>query len=141
MVHVERRLITKTPRLRSALGQTLRLAALTTLITVPLGLGLAMGLTRWTKWVRSAGSVPPVPRSRSPRSVLAVELFFAVSELYDAVPLGTPAQLLGHVVFMLPVVVLIIEARLVLIGPSYEETATKLGATHCARRVGCWCRC
>ena len=43
--------------LRSALGQTLRLAALTTLITVPLGLGLAMGLTRWTKWVRSAGSV------------------------------------------------------------------------------------
>jgi ABC-type spermidine/putrescine transport system permease subunit II len=115
--------------LRSALGQTLRLAALTTLITVPLGLGLAMGLTRWTKWVRSAGSVLVLFPLAIPEIVLAVGLFFAVSELYDVVPFGTYAQLLGHVVFMLPVVVLIIEARLLLVGPSYEETATDLGAS------------
>jgi ABC-type spermidine/putrescine transport system permease subunit I len=115
--------------LRSALGQTLRLAALTTFITVPLGLGLAMGLTRWSKWTRSISSVLVLFPLAIPEIVLAVGLFFAVSELYNAIPFGTPAQLLGHVVFMLPVVVLIIEARLLLIGPSYEETATDLGAS------------
>jgi ABC-type spermidine/putrescine transport system permease subunit I len=115
--------------LRSALFQTLRLAVLTTIITVPLGLGLAMGITRWTKWVRSSTSLLVLMPLAIPEIVLAVGLFFAVSELYDFMPFGTPAQLLGHVVFMLPVVVLIIEARLLLVGPSYEETATDLGAS------------
>jgi spermidine/putrescine transport system permease protein len=127
----------KDDTLRSALGQTLRLAALTTVITVPLGLGLAMGLTRWTRWKRSASSVLVLVPLAIPEIALAVGLFFAVSELYHVIPFGTPAQLIGHVIFMLPVVVLIIEARLLLVGPSYEETATDLGASplRAARRV------
>ena len=115
--------------LRSALGQTLRLAALTTIITVPLGLGLALGITRWRGRVRAASSMLVLVPLAIPEIVLAVGLFFAVSELYDFIPFGTYAQLLGHVVFMLPVAVLIIEGRLLLVGPSYEETAMDLGAS------------
>ena len=118
----------KDDALRAALGQTLRLAALTTAIALPLGLGLAMGLARWTRWLRSASSVLVLAPLAIPEIVLAVGLFYAVSELYHFMPFGTQAQLLGHVIFMLPVVVLIIEARLLLIGPSYEETAMDLGA-------------
>ncbi|HEY6567336.1 MAG TPA: iron ABC transporter permease [Actinomycetota bacterium] len=113
----------------SALGQTLRLAFLTTIITVPLGLGLAMGITRWRGRVRAASSFLVVAPLAIPEIVLAVGLFFAVSELYDFLPFGTFAQLLGHVVFFLPVSVLIIEGRLLLVGPSYEETAMDLGAS------------
>ncbi|MEX0985798.1 MAG: ABC transporter permease subunit [Actinomycetota bacterium] len=115
--------------LMSALGQTLRLAALTTIITVPLGLGLAMGITRWRGRARGASSVLVLAPLAIPEIVLAVGLFFAVSELYDFLPFGTLAQLLGHVVFLLPVAVLIIEGRLLLVGPSYEETAMDLGAS------------
>lgn len=115
--------------LLSALSQTLRLAALTTIITVPLGLGLAMGITRWRGRARGATSLLVLAPLAIPEIVLAVGLFFAVSELYDFLPFGTYAQLLGHVVFMLPVAVLIIEGRLLLVGPSYEETAMDLGAS------------
>ena len=52
-----------------------------------------------------------------------------MSELYDFLPFGTYAQLLGHVAFVLPVAVLIVEGRLLLVGPSYEETAMDLGAS------------
>jgi spermidine/putrescine transport system permease protein len=119
----------KDDALRAALFQTFRLAALTTLIAVPLGLGLAMGLTRWRRSMRSATSVLVLVPLAIPEIVLAVGLFYAVSELYHAIPFGTQAQLMGHVIFMLPVVVLIIEARLLLIGPSYEEGAMDLGAS------------
>ena len=87
-----------------------------------------MGLARWTRWLRSASSFLVLVPLAIPEIVLAVGLFYAVSELYHFIPFGTQAQLLGHVIFMLPVVVLIIEARLLLIGPSYEETAMDLGA-------------
>lgn len=115
--------------LRAALFQTFRLAALTTLITVPLGLGLAMALTRWRRVMRSGTKLLVLVPLAIPEIVLAVGLFYAVSELYHAIPFGTQAQLMGHVIFMLPVVVLIIEARLLLVGPSYEEVAMDLGAS------------
>lgn len=115
--------------LRGALLQTLRLAALTTIITVPLGLGLALGISRWRPKVRVASSMLILIPLAIPELVLAVGLFFAVSELYNSLPFGTYAQLLGHVAFVLPVAVLIMEGRLLLVGPSYEETAMDLGAS------------
>jgi spermidine/putrescine transport system permease protein len=45
------------------------------------------------------------------------------------VPLGFAAQLLGNVTFSLASVVVIVRARLVSIGPSFEEAARDLGAT------------
>jgi ABC-type spermidine/putrescine transport system permease subunit II len=115
--------------LRDALVQTLRLAALTTIVAVPLGLGLALGITRWRGRVRAASSILVLVPLAIPELVLAVGLFFAVSELYDFLPFGTYAQLLGHVAYVLPVAVLIVEGRLLLVGPSYEETAMDLGAS------------
>jgi ABC-type spermidine/putrescine transport system permease subunit II len=115
--------------LRDALVQTLRLATLATIITVPLGLGLALGITRWLGKVRAATSMLVLVPLAIPELVLAVGLFYAVSELYHFLPFGTYAQLLGHVAYVLPVVVLIVEGRLLLVGPSYEETAMDLGAS------------
>jgi ABC-type spermidine/putrescine transport system permease subunit I len=112
-----------------ALVQTLRLAALTTIIAVPLGLGLALGLTRWRGKVRAASSMLVMVPLAIPELALAVGLFYAVSQLYHFIPFGTYAQLLGHVAYVLPVVVLIVEGRLLLVGPSYEETAMDLGGS------------
>ena len=44
-------------------------------------------------------------------------------------PLGTPAQLLGLATFQLSYPVVIVRARLLGIGPEYEEAAMDLGAT------------
>ena len=48
-------------------------------------------------------------------------------------PLGTVAQLLGHVTFSISFVVIIVRGRLLSIGPEYEEAATDLGASPCRR--------
>lgn len=117
------------PALRNALAQTLRLATATTILTVPLGLGLALGVTRWRGRVRTWGNFLVLVPLVIPELVLAVGLFFAVSELYRFLPFGTDAQVFGHVAFVLPVVVVILQARLLALGTSFEETAMDLGAS------------
>ena len=52
-----------------------------------------------------------------------------VHELYTGIPLGRPAQMLGHVTFTLSFVVVIVRGRLTAIGRQYEEAARDLGAT------------
>ena len=51
------------------------------------------------------------------------------SNLYTGVPLGRPAQLLGHVTFSMSYVVVVSRGRLLAIGRDYEEAARDLGAT------------
>jgi spermidine/putrescine transport system permease protein len=49
--------------------------------------------------------------------------------LYQAVPLGRPAMLLGHVTFSISYVLVIVRSRLLAIGGEYEEAAQDLGAS------------
>ena len=116
------------PTLRGALEQSLRLAGLDMLIAVPLGVGLAIGLTRW----RGHGARPvnylmlfPLV---TPEIVMAVSLFLVFDHLYN-VPFGTQAQVLGQVTFSISYVVIIVRGRLLSVGPEYEEAARDLGAS------------
>lgn len=116
------------PALRGALEQSLRLAALDIAIAVPLGVMLAIGLTRW----RGFGSRPVnylmlLPLV-TPEIVMAVSLLLVFVTLYG-IQLGTIAQVLGQVTFSISYVVLVVRGRLLSIGPEYEEAAADLGAS------------
>ncbi len=117
------------PDLRSALFQSMRLAAIAVALTVPLGVALALGLTRWRG--RGAGTsrfVSLVPLV-TPEIVMGVALFLVFVNLLTFIPLGTTAQAIGHITFSLSFVLIIVRARLISIGPEYEEAAQDLGAS------------
>ena len=117
------------PDLRAALFQSMRLAALAVVITVPLGVALAIGLTRWRGHVaRTSRFVSLVPLV-TPEIVAGVALFLVFVYVLDFVQLGTTAQAIGHVTFSLSFVLIIVRARLISIGPEYEEAAQDLGAS------------
>ena len=52
----------------------------------------------------------------TPEIVMGAMLFLVFTTLYTAIPLGRPAQMLGHVTFSLSYVVVIVRGRLLTIG-------------------------
>jgi spermidine/putrescine transport system permease protein len=116
------------PALRGALEQSLRLAALDMLIAVPLGVGLAIGLTRWRGFgARPVNFLMLFPLV-TPEIVMAVSLLLVFVSLYK-IQLGTTAQALGQVTFSISYVVLVVRGRLLSVGRQYEEAARDLGAS------------
>ncbi len=113
---------------RGALEQSFKLALLDVVIAVPLGVALAIFLSRW----RGAGS-RPISLLASlplvvPELVLAVSLFVLLTTVVKFVHLGTVAQVVGQVTFSLPFVIVITRGRLAAIPITYEEAALDLGA-------------
>ena len=116
------------PALHSALEQSFRLAGFDMLISVPLGIGLAIGLTRWRGFgARPVNYLMLFPLV-TPEIVMAVSLLLVFGHLYG-VALGTEAQVLGQVTFSISYVVIIVRGRLLSVGPEYEEAARDLGAS------------
>jgi spermidine/putrescine transport system permease protein len=117
------------PDLRSALLQSLRLAAIAVLVTVPLGVALAIGLTRWRG--RGAGTSRAVSLATlvTPEIVMGTALLLVFVHVFTFVQLGTLAQAIGHITFSLVFVLIIVRGRLLAIGPEYEEAARDLGAS------------
>jgi spermidine/putrescine transport system permease protein len=116
------------PTMRGALEQSMKLAGLDMLIAVPLGVGLAIGLTRWRGFgARPVNFLMLFPLV-TPEIVMAVSLLLVFVTLYK-IQLGTTAQALGQVTFSISYVVLVVRSRLLSIGPSYEEAARDLGAS------------
>jgi spermidine/putrescine transport system permease protein len=116
------------PSLRGAIEQSLKLGGLDMLIAVPLGVGLAIGLTRWRGYgARPVNYLMLFPLV-TPEIVMAVSLLLVFSLLYS-IPFGTEAQTLGQVTFSISYVVIIVRGRLLSIGPEYEEAARDLGAS------------
>jgi spermidine/putrescine transport system permease protein len=117
------------PSLREAVYQSLELASLAMLLAVPLGVLLALALTRWRG--RGSGSARFVSLFPlvTPEIVMGTALFLTFVHLFKFVELGTPAQVIGHVTFSISFVVIIVRARLLSIGPEYEEAAMDLGAS------------
>ena len=65
-----------------------------------------------------------------PEIILGVSLYILFTSLFrNVIQLGTNAQLLGLISFQLSYPVIIVRARLLSIGPEYEEAAMDLGAT------------
>ena len=115
--------------LHSALRNSLILAVLTMLISTPLGIALALGLARWrAKVAKGANWLMLVPLV-TPEIVMGASLLLVFTNLYTGIPLGRPAQLLGHVTFSISYVVVVARGRLLSIGRDYEEAARDLGAS------------
>lgn len=117
------------PRLQHALLQSLKLAGLDMLIATPLGVLLALGLARWRGPAAAASNFIMLFPLVTPELMMGVSLFLVFVHLFNFIPLGTTAQVLGHVTFSLSYVVVIVRGRLFSIGRQYEEAAADLGAT------------
>ncbi|NBU60760.1 MAG: ABC transporter permease [Actinobacteria bacterium] len=115
--------------MRNAIVNSLVLAFATILLVTPLGIALAIGAQRIrgrsANFVQGLTSTPLI----TPEIVVGAALLLTFTRLFTAVPLGYVAQLLGNVTFSLASVVVIVRARLVSIGSSFEEAARDLGAS------------
>jgi spermidine/putrescine transport system permease protein len=116
------------PALRGALEQSLKLAALDMALAVPLGVALALGLTRWRGYGSRPANLLMLFPLVMPEIVMAVSLLLVFVTLYR-IDLGTTAQVLGQVTFSVSFVVVVVRGRLLSIGGEYEEAATDLGAS------------
>ena len=117
------------PSLHTALFHTLRLGLLVTAVTIPLGVLLALGLDRWRGRLPTGVGFLVLLSFVLPDTLLAVALLFVATTLSTPVTLGTVGQVLGLVTFQLSYPVVIVRARLLTIGPQYEQAAVDLGAT------------
>jgi len=119
--------------LQTALLHTFRLGILVTLITVPLGTLLALGLDRWRGRLPAGANFLVLLSFVLPEVLLAVALLFVATTLSATlatpVRLGTTGQIIGLVTFQLSYPVIIVRARLLTIGRQYEEAAVDLGAS------------
>lgn len=117
------------PSLHAALLHTLRLGVIVTLVTVPLGVLLALGLDRWRGRIPAGASFLVLLSFVLPEALLAVALLFVATTLDTPLQLGLVGQVLGLVTFQLSYPVVIVRARLLTIGSQYEQAAIDLGAT------------
>jgi spermidine/putrescine transport system permease protein len=117
------------PSLRTALTHTLVLAVLTTVVAVPLGVAFALGLDRWHGRGSGSVNVAMLLSFVIPEIVLAIGLFYMIILLRTPFMLGSTAQVVGLVTFQLSYPVIIVRARLLTIGPQYEEAARDLGCS------------
>ena len=118
------------PAMRTAMFQTYRLSILTVLIAVPLGTLFAIGIDRWHGRPARGSNFLMLLSFVVPEIILGVSLYILFTALFqNVIPLGTKAQLLGLIAFQISYPVIIVRARLLSIGPEYEEAAMDLGAT------------
>jgi ABC-type spermidine/putrescine transport system permease subunit II len=116
----------------AALQNSLLVASTSTLLATGLGLGLALGLHQWSAPSASGRALNAIEGLLLLPLVIpevlmgvALLLFFVLIKL----PLGLLTIILAHTTFNLPVVVIIILARLRKLDPRLEEAAQDLGAT------------
>jgi spermidine/putrescine transport system permease protein len=117
------------PSLHESVIQTLRLGILTTVITVPIGVGFAIGIDRWRGRTSNGLNFVMIFSFVIPELLLAVALFMLVTQSLTFIRLGTPAEVAGLVVWCISWPAIIVRARLVSIGKTYEEAAADLGAS------------
>lgn len=117
------------PALRAAVLQSLKLASLTMLISVPLGVAFALALNRWRSRTSAGSNFLMLFSFVTPELILAVSLFLLFINAFKFIGLGTFAQLFGLVVLAVAYPVVIVRARLLSLGREYEEAAMDLGAS------------
>jgi spermidine/putrescine transport system permease protein len=121
------RLLAQDEALRLAVGNSLVVGLFSTIIATVLGLGAALGLERQSfkgrQFLESALLLPLV----IPEVMMGVSLmlFFVLVSM----PLSLVTVTIAHAAFNLPVVLVILRARLRKLDPSLEEAARDLGAT------------
>ena len=117
------------PALHEAVIQTLRLAVLTTVVAVPIGVLFAIGVNRWRSRQASAWTFLMLLAFVMPELIFGVGIFLLLTNLLTFVRLGTTAQFLALVAWNISWPAIIVRARLQSIGDDYEEAARDLGAS------------
>ena len=118
------------PDLRAAMVQTFKLSTVTAVVAVILGTLFAIGIDRWHGRPARTSNFTMLLSFVVPEIILGVSLFLLFTQVLKAfIPLGTGAQWLGLITFQMSYPVIIVRARLLTIGPEYEEAAMDLGAT------------
>jgi len=117
------------PALQHAVVQTLKLSLLTALIAVPLGVLFAIGLHRWRGVSSRSTNFLMMFSFVTPELILAVALFLLFNQAFRSIGYGTTAQATGLIVLSVAYPVVIVRARLLSLGSSYEEAAQDLGAS------------
>ncbi|MEJ8570013.1 ABC transporter permease [Microbaculum marinum] len=110
-----------------AFRTSLLLGALTALISTTLGVLASVALVRYKVPGSNLISTVLIAPILVPEVVLAVALLLFLNFL--SIPKSFPLLLMGHVIFTLPFVVLVVQARLVGIRRDMEEAAMSLGAS------------
>jgi len=117
------------PALRAAMLQTFKLSTITVLIAVPIGTAFAIGIDRWHGRPAQPANFTMLFSFVVPEIILGVSFFLLFTYVIKSmIPLGTTAQSLGLITFQMSYPVIIVRARLLSIGPEYEEAALDLGA-------------
>ena len=110
-----------------ALQNSLLIAVVSTVIATLLGVSAAIGLERLSRrhraWLDAVLLLPLV----MPEIMMGVALLLLF--VLVKVPLGLLTVTIGHAVFNLPVVLVVVRARLRKLDPHLEEAAQDLGAT------------
>jgi len=110
-----------------AFRTSLILGALTAVISTTLGVLAGLALVRYKVPGSNLISTILIAPILVPEVVLAVALLLFLNFL--SLPKSFPLLLMGHVIFTLPFVVLVVQARLVGIRRDMEEAAMSLGAS------------
>jgi spermidine/putrescine transport system permease protein len=125
------RALTADESLLAALQNSLIVASVSTVLATLLGLGVALGLHRHTG--SGGGGITGLLEGALLLPLVIPEVMMGVALLLFFVliqlPLGLLTIMLGHITFNLPVVVIIVLARLRKLDPALEEAAQDLGAT------------
>jgi spermidine/putrescine transport system permease protein len=119
------------PQLHSAMIETLKLSALTTVIAVPIGVAFALGINRWRGFLPSSFNFLMILSFVVPELIFGVAMFFIFTQMpgLKDVGLGNIAEVLGLVTWNVSWPAIIVQARLVTIGKQYEEASADLGCT------------
>jgi spermidine/putrescine transport system permease protein len=119
------------PQLHSAMLETLKLSALTTVIAVPIGVAFALGINRWRGVLPSSFNFLMILSFVVPELIFGVAMFFIFTQMpgLKDLGLGNVAEVLGLVTWNVSWPAIIVQGRLVTIGKQYEEASADLGCT------------
>jgi spermidine/putrescine transport system permease protein len=119
----------RNPELHSAMFETIKLSAYTTVIAVPIGVAFALGINRWWGKISASFNFVMILSFVVPELIFGVAMFFVFTKLFSGVGLGNLAEVLGLVTWNVSWPAILVQARLVTLGRHYEEAAADLGAT------------
>lgn len=115
------------PELNDALFTSLRLAALSTLISTAIGTAMAIALVRHRFHGKRAANLLIVIPMATPEVVIGASLLSMF--IYYSFALGFETLLIAHVMFSISFVVVVVRSRLIGFDRNLEEAAADLGAS------------